>query len=259
MALPASHNLGKLRQSAVLLGALLCAACSEPVQTKPLRAPEAFAPMERTPLFIDLLDFRPELILAPPPAVGSDREKSELAELHQIQAVRTQAQLAQALRDDKDESIFLFADVLGEKFSSDSLPATAELGRVIRIDAEIIASLAKRRFGRIRPYALDKTIVGCPYDRQKAVNTSYPSGHAMNGYSYGLVLAAMLPRRTEAIMARARTYADQRVVCGHHYRSDVEASAVLAAVLVRDLMSRPAFLGKVNASLAELRGASLDQ
>ena len=75
----------------------------------------------------------------------------------------------------------------------------------------------------------------------------------------GLVLAAMLPRRTEAIMARARTYADQRVVCGHHYRSDVEASAVLAAVLVRDLMSRPAFLGKVNASLAELRGASLDQ
>ena len=205
--------------------------------------------------FIDADRFDPRLVLPPPPAQGSEQTRRELKELHEIQTTRTREALARALADDRDESIFIFADVLGPKFNAAALPATAEFGKMIRNDAEIIAGRSKAWFARPRPYAVDPSIVGCPYRASKPVLTSYPSGHAANGFSYGFVLAALMPEHSTEILRRARDYADQRLVCGHHYRSDVDASAILASEFARDASSNPEFVRRLNAVRAELRSA----
>jgi acid phosphatase (class A) len=126
---------------------------------------------------------------------------------------------------------------------------------MIRNDAEIIAGRSKAWFARPRPYAVDASIAGCPYKANKPVLTSYPSGHATNGFSYGFVLAALMPEHSTEILRRARDYADQRLVCGHHYRSDVDASAILASEFARDAYSNPEFVRRLNAVRAELRSA----
>jgi len=222
-------------------------------------APAKPAPAKRQPVYIDPARYNPAQLVAPPPADGTPRAKAELAELHAIQKARTPAELARALADDKDESIFIYASVFGPGFKAEALPATDAMGKAIRNDAEIIANAAKDHFLRLRPYAFDKTIAGCPYAADKPVKTSYPSGHAMNGYAYGVVLAHLYPARADAIMARAADYADQRLVCGHHYRADVNASATLATVYARELLGNPAFKAKLDAATAELKAAGFDR
>lgn len=59
------------------------------------------------------------------------------------------------------------------------------------------------------------------------------------------------------MLARAADYAESRLVCGVHYRGDVDASQVLASVLVAKLMSKPAFVAEVEAAGAELAAVHL--
>ena len=56
---------------------------------------------------------------------------------------------------------------------------------------------------------------------------SYPSGHATMGYSLGIVLAALIPEKAQAILARAADYAYSREIRGDPYHADVEASHAL--------------------------------
>ncbi len=49
---------------------------------------------------------------------------------------------------------------------------------------------------------------------------SYPSGHATRGYSVGIVLAALIPEKLQALLIRAADHAYSREVCGDHYHSD---------------------------------------
>jgi len=62
----------------------------------------------------------------------------------------------------------------------------------------------------------------------KTRDASYPSGHATIGYLKALALIEMVPEKREDIFARAEDYAHNRMVCGVHYRSDVEASKLVA-------------------------------
>jgi hypothetical protein len=249
--------------SAVLAASILCITGAPQAMAQQgasaVTAPAKSAPAKRQPVYIDPAHFDPVQLVAPPPADGTPRAKAELAELHAIQKQRAPVELARALADDKDESIFIYASVLGPRFKAEVLPVTDAMGKAIRNDAEIIANMGKDRFLRLRPYALDKTIAGCPYAADKPVRTSYPSGHAMNGYAYGVVLAQLFPARAEAIMARAADYAEQRLVCGHHYRADVNASAILATVYARELLANPAFKAKLDGAAAELKAAGFDR
>jgi len=221
-------------------------------------APMAAVPdasKEKKPVYITVEQINVDGILPPPVADGSDRQKAELAELHHIQDTRTPAQLDQAIADDKQEDIFVFASVLGAGFEASKLPATAELGKQIRNDVGAVENYAKGHFARLRPWAVDPSLKGCPVAPNKPPKTSYPSGHASSGYSLGVVLAAMIPARAPELLARARDYAENRLVCGVHYRSDIVASEVLATVTVREMMHNEKFLAQMSAARTELQAA----
>ena len=78
-------------------------------------------------------------------------------------------------------------------------------------------------------------------EEEEAKDYSYPSGHATRGYVYAMTLALIEPDSTNALMKRAYEYALGRVVAGYHYKSDIDASAILAASIIGALGANERF------------------
>jgi acid phosphatase (class A) len=204
--------------------------------------------------FLALGDLDPALILPPPAAEGSTFAAAELAELHRMAIASTSDRLARAKHDDEIEDVRSIADVL-PGFDLARLPATAQLFRDLRNEDSVAAKRAKSLFARTRPWAVDTTLHPCPND--DAVKSSYPSGHATMGYAAAAVLANLIPGKAQAILARSSDYAESRLVCGAHYRSDIEAGHVLATAMVDRLMTKPDFQQELDLARAELTAARI--
>ncbi len=199
----------------------------------------------------------PGRLLPPPAKDGSDLQRAELAEVERVYKSRTPERRAQAEWDDKHETSEVFFAVLGPQFDLAKLPATATLLATVENEQSVVANIAKRYFLRNRPWAIDAAIVACDYKPDAAPQTSYPSGHAMLGYSVGFILAGLVPEKAQPILARANDYAYSRVVCGAHYASDIEASHVLATETAMMMLQNPRFEAQFEASRSELRAAGL--
>ncbi|HXR95108.1 MAG TPA: phosphatase PAP2 family protein [Rhizomicrobium sp.] len=191
-------------------------------------------------------------LLPPPPAAGSPQAQAEVAELHAIAARATPAMMAAAKRDARDESPALFDKVLG--FDVMALPATAKLLDDVVKEQSADAQPGKNFFRRDRPWIVDPSIETCELHAPGPAKTSYPSGHATLAFSTGVVLAALMPDKAQAILERAREYAENRLVCGMHFRSDIVAGQELGSVVAVRLMQDPRFASEMEAAQAELRG-----
>ena len=202
-------------------------------------------------------DVEPLRLLPPPPADGSERQKAELDELRAIQATRSASRLTLAQWDDVHEDASLFAPTLGLKFDLAALPATAKLLAVVDNDQEVAAKAAKAAFHRRRPWTFDPSLVGCPRGDKPDPLTSYPSGHTTTGYSIGVVLAALMPGKAADIMARASEYADSRLVCEVHFRSDIVAGQTLGTAIAVMVLKSPGLQPQIEAAKAELKAAGL--
>lgn len=209
--------------------------------------------MARDPSFVAASQTRADLILMAPPSPDAAVTRAELAELHRIEAGRTKAQEQQAIADEADETMFLYQIVLGEKFNAASLPLTAAFAKRVKNDEGVNSTPAKEAFHRMRPYNLDKTLH--PVCKTKTKDDSYPSGHATAGYLNALALIDMLPERRDAILARAADYANNRLICGVHFASDIEASKLLAYVTHAVMANNPQYQKEMAVARAELRAA----
>lgn len=165
------------------------------------------------------------------------------------------AALAQAKHDDEVEDVRSIVDVFGPAFDLQRFPATARLFEDLHNEESIAVKQAKAHFKRERPFHAEPALDAC--DDGHDVKNSYPSGHAIMGYSAAAVLANLMPGNAQAILARASDYAESRLVCGVHYRGDVDASQVLGNVVVARLMAKPAFVAEVEAARAELTAAHI--
>ena len=58
-----------------------------------------------------------------------------------------------------------------------------------------------------------------------------------------------------AILARAKSYGENRLLCGVHYRSDIIAGQVLGSVVAEELLANPTFKSDFEAAKAELAAA----
>jgi membrane-associated phospholipid phosphatase len=188
--------------------------------------------------------------LPPPPDAAVTR--LEMEELHAIAARSTDAERAAAARDARNETGDIFNAVIG--FDLATMPQTFKLLTLVGDEEEDDTKAAKAYFHRDRPYAADPSIKTCtPVKPGKATNNSYPSGHSTRAFAMGVVLAALLPEKSQAILARSAQYAELRLVCGVHYRSDIVAGQQFGAVLALRLMENPQFQTQMEASKAELR------
>ena len=205
----------------------------------------------KDPSFVAAAETHSFLILPTPADAQSDKTRAELAELHRYEGARTEAQKVAAMADDKNETIFLFQQQFGDWFNAQALPLTAAFGVRVKNDEGINTAAAKEGFARVRPYNQDHSLH--PVCVTKTRDDSYPSGHATTGYLMALTLIDMAPEKRDVLLARADDYANNRLVCGVHFRSDVEASKLVAYTIHAVMASKPQYQQEMAVARAELQ------
>jgi acid phosphatase (class A) len=195
--------------------------------------------------------FTAHALLPAPPAEDSAITREELAQLHSLQTQRTPAELARAKADAAQENVFAFSTVLGPQFTAEQFPLTTKLFEKVTEAEKAAVRETKDYWHRRRPYLIDPTLVPC----SNGSNGSYPSGHSTVAYMDAALLAQMLPERHDALFERAADFAHNRLVCGVHFPSDVEAGRTLGTVLAALLEREPALSAQIAAATTELRHA----
>jgi len=203
--------------------------------------------------FLKPTDIDPAQLLPPPPAEGTDLALAELAEVRRLD-LGAGGDWAKAKYDADHEDATMFQGAVAPAFDLSQLPATARLLDEVRNEAAIFASKAKNLFKRNRPWVLDPALRTCERDSPQS---SYPSGHATMAFAMAPVLAKVMPDLAPQLMTRAKEYAEERIVCGDHYRSDVVAGEVLGTTVAVLLLRDPRFEADVDAARAELSAAHL--
>ena len=181
--------------------------------------------------------------------------KKELAELRAIVASSSAEEKAAAAHDAKDETPDIFNGVIG--FDIATMPETNKLLTMVAEEEDTDSKVAKAYFHRLRPYGADPSLKTCePTKPGKAAKlNSYPSGHSTLAFSMGVVLADLMPAKSQVILARASQYAERRLVCGVHYRSDIVAGQQFGTILAMRLMENSTFQAQMEKARAELRSA----
>ena len=209
-------------------------------------------------------------VLVPPaPPPGSLEEVEDRIVFLDTRVLIDQPRGAEAAADD----VYLppavaprFADALGFTLTEKDTPLTlALIGRVVK-DAEALVAPVKQPAppagtGRIRPFVAWSAEKRCPLTPDDLKfhlpqSGSYPSTHAMVGWIWASILTNLAPDRADAVIARGIAFGDSRVVCGFHYRSDVEAGRLAAAALMAREAADPGFQAALAAAKREYVGVT---
>ena len=146
----------------------------------------------------------------------------------------------QALSDESAELYQVFGQdtiILGIKLTYETTPEIIKLCERAATDVHIANTAVKNKYQRVRPFATFKEESLKPWtDEEEAKTLSYPSGHSSRGYMFALALCTVVPKYTTQIMNRAQEYALNRVICGHHWKSDTDASLLLAATMFANVV-----------------------
>jgi acid phosphatase (class A) len=217
--------------------------------------------------------------LLPPPPADEASQARDLAQVRAAQQARTPQQAAQA-EASSTVDVFLFASVLGPRFTPDRVPTTASfLQRVYRSSLPYLQS-TKNCWNRLRPFVIDPTLAplarslastrvrsapppaaslplaGSPCTAPAAdisFAPSYPSGHATVGALMAILLAEMVPERRSALFEFGWGYGDARVISGVHFPSDVEAGRILGTMLAEVMQQDARFRADLRGARQELR------
>jgi acid phosphatase (class A) len=188
--------------------------------------------------------FEAKRYLPPPP--GADQTKLEMQELRDIAARSSAEGRAIAKHDAEDETADIFNAAIG--FDLKTMPETFKLLTMVGDEEEDDTKEAKAYFHRDRPYAAEPSIKTCTRVKPGKAANSYPSGHSTRAFAMGEVLAALMPAKAQAILARSSEYAEHRLVCGVHYRSDIVAGQQYGTILALKLMENPDFKKQMAAA-----------
>ena len=197
-------------------------------------------------------------LLGAPPAPGSASLAAD-EEFHKAtRRLRDTARWAQATTDAElrfPQAADVFSCTLAVPISEEATPHLNMLLRRVRMDASRANDKAKDHYKRPRPFMVTGESTCTPGDQARARPDSYPSGHASIGWAWALVLGEIAPERADAILRRGLEFGMSRVICGVHWKSDVEAGRIVGASTVSRLHADPVFRAQVVAARREVEEA----
>ncbi len=190
------------------------------------------------------------LYLPDPPLAASAQAQTDLKSVLELQAARTPLQVANA-NADVAENVWRFSDAVNDpRFTESNLPVLAKFFERVAATEGAVTDLVKEKWNRPRPFLVSgniKPVVPLPH------SGSYPSGHATLGTLMGIVLSKMIPEKRSEIMARALEFANNRVLAGVHFPSDIVAGRISGSLIANTLMSRADFQREFSLAQNELR------
>ncbi|EHH69012.1 acid phosphatase [Gluconobacter morbifer] len=193
-------------------------------------------------------------VLPPPPAMGSAAQADDERIFRQTRALRDTPRWQLAQRDAELDQARLVGDF------SCAAGFTIELARAPHLKTVLDrlrpaigrrTSEAKHYWHRTRPFVAINLPI-CTSPDGLGPHASYPSGHTTAGYGMALLLARLLPEHATAFLQRGRVFGESRIVCGAHWKSDVQAGFLNASSLMDTLLSDPALQDDLTAARREL-------
>ena len=162
----------------------------------------------------------------------------------------------QALWDESAElyKVFGVDSIIGFDMTREKTPEIILLCERAVSDASKANTAVKNKYQRYRPFYTFKEESLKPWtDEEEAKTLSYPSGHSSRGYMFALALCTVAPECTTQIMLRAQQYALNRVICGHHWKTDVDASLLLAAAMFANVVCTEGYQEQLKKAIAEYK------
>jgi acid phosphatase (class A) len=196
-------------------------------------------------------------LLPEPPAAGSAAFAQDEAVSRAAQKLRDTPRGALATADADlgfPNAALAFACALGIPITQQYTPRLYLLLRRVLTDAALATNGAKDRYRRVRPFAHYSETTCTPADDARLrTSGSYPSGHTSIGWAWALVLTELAPDRTDALLARGRSFGESRLVCNAHWLSDVQEGRTIGAAAFARLQSDAVFLADVDAARLEIQ------
>jgi acid phosphatase (class A) len=150
-----------------------------------------------------------------------------------------------------------FSCSVGVTLTQQNAPATVKVITKTGLDTQTQSGTAKNYFKRLRPFLIDEGPT-CQAKDQLKGSFDYPSGHTTWSWTWGSLLAELVPDRATPIMARARAYGESRIVCGAHNATAVDAGRVTSASTLAAVHAQAAFQADMAAARAELAALRAD-
>jgi len=195
-------------------------------------------------------------LVPPPPKPGSAAFAADQDAYRATRALRDSPRWTLAAKDAElrfPKAAEVFACTLGIPITEAATPHLNMLLRRIRMDASRANDKAKDHYKRQRPHQATGEASCTPEERHHS--DSYPSGHASIGWAWALALAEIVPDRADAILARGRDFGTSRIVCGVHWKSDVEAGRLVGAATLSRLHADPVFSAQLALARGEIEAA----
>lgn len=201
-------------------------------------APRSLA-WEAKPAFYAQDDQLRSLKLDPPPAVGSETDRQDMAAIKDWQVKRTAHQCARAAAEAGHTGYDAFFGAISP-FVQPMPSEVAQFFRHVQDDTYLSVGFLKTKYDRPRPFAQDSSVHPCiPAPNEKGY--SYPSGHAAVARVFALVLSDLAPERRAEFLARADEVALDRVIGGVHHPTDVEAAKQLGNEIYAEFLKNQTF------------------
>jgi acid phosphatase (class A) len=195
-------------------------------------------------------------ILPPAPTPGDPRDQADRAIYRATRGYENQPRWPMAQNDANSAGIVKdLSCALGVELTPKSAPRTLALIAKVGPDASRVTNRPKDIYKRPRPYLRDEGAICLPKDSALAASPDYPSGHNTWSWAVGLIMAELAPDRAAPILVRARAFGENRLVCGVHSLSAVEAGRDNGAILVAALHGDAQFRSDLDAARAEVAAA----
>ncbi|HEX4098288.1 MAG TPA: phosphatase PAP2 family protein [Caulobacteraceae bacterium] len=238
-----------------LAGAALLLVGAAPTHRPPMDASLAGPIPTKLAGYLAAGDLDGQVVIGPPPAPDSPRGKADRTIYLETRRLAGTPRWKAATRDNDPwtgGALQRYACALGEPIDAKALPNTYRLLQRIELDARTVGTPPKDHYNRTRPLIGDTLPVCIKREDWMRTNASYPSGHAMTGWAWGLVLAELAPAKASGLLEAGREIGESRVICGVHYQSDVEAGRMLGAAMVAAEHANAAFRADFAAARTEL-------
>lgn len=219
-------------------------------------------PSTRTPVPGYLAPARlPDVIRIVPaaPAANDSRFTADMAIYQATRALEGTPRWALAQSDDDVTTagqFRAFRCALGATVTADNAPLLTTLVARANADSSRASNILKQHYQHKRPFQIvDGPVCVTPQTKADlSRNPDYPSGHTTASWETALVLSAVAPERTTALLARARAYGQSRIVCGVHNLSAVEAGWMTATAVFAAQQGSEEFQQAIKAARAEFAG-----
>ena len=195
-------------------------------------------------------------LIPPPPAPGSAALALDEEIARNTFALRNTPRFALAAADfDLKLPHFVndFSCALNAQITKEDCPYLYNLLCRSFSDIGMSTYAAKNYYKRARPFQQNGEPLAVPEARSfLEKDPSYPSGHTALGWGFALILSELAPERADEILARGRAFGESRIVCNHHWFSDVVWGRAMGAATVARLHADPTFRADIEAARAEM-------